>query len=576
MNRFLSLLLLGVMLLLAAWPLLRPYQVAGHSAYVDLSRAEAFHQSVSNGDFTPRWVPDFYNRLGSPIFNFYAPLTYYVIESFRLCGFDGMWSLKLAYLLFWAAAVLGMFLLAGELIDWDGAAAAAAAYGVAPYLLVDIYVRVGIAEFACFAWLPWILWGIWRTVQDVGRFGPVVASLAYAGLVLTHNITAMIATPLIVGFVIVAAPDWRWAGRGFITIGLGMAASAFFWLPALAEMKYVQAVESLTGGFFHYENHFLTMPQLFINKWDYGSSRPGTNDGMGFMFGSVLWLGVLAVPALIALRRTREGLERFHLPLYFAGAAFLCLLMTQAFMSWLWWLLPLISFTQFPWRFLLPATFFGALPVAVFPALVHERYRPWSAWAMVALITILSIPFFAPRYVFHDVKRNGFVFVPAESADVAAALPNLVRPDKFLTIPTIRKLGVTSTAGHDYLPVGCTKLPTGEPEHAAEAGDEQVEIIASHWGYPYVLAEVQASVQGSVVINHFFFPGWEAKIDGVFVPISVEPGTGRMTVTVTPGRHVVELQFTDTLVRIIGKLISALAMLLIAAWGLLIFRFETL
>lgn len=573
MNRLISLALLVVVLAVAAWSLLQPYQVAGHSTYVDLARAEAFHAAVTSGDFTPRWLPDFYYRYGSPIFNFYAPLTYYVIEAFRVVGWDGLWSLKLAYLFFWAAAIFGMFLFAGEVIDRDGAAAAAAAYGVAPYLLVDIYVRAGIAEFACFGWLPWLFWALARTARYQGNAAPLVAALTYAGLVLTHNITAMIVTPIALVFLPFAAPNWRGAGRAASTIGLGVLLSAFFWLPALAEMKHVHALSSLTGGFFQFSNHFLTPAQLFVSKWDFGSSQPGPDDGMGFMFGSLLWLAVLAVPLLIALPRTRKQLDNIPLPLFFAGGALVCLVMTQGFVAWLWRLLPMIDFVQFPWRFLLPASFLAATALATIPALLVERWRPYAAWGLLIVAVLLSLPFFRARYMFHDVEKNAFAFVFEDSADIASHQPNLRRPDLYLTIGNIRRLGVTSTARHDYLPRDCVQPPQAEPQQAVESRDEDVEVLSSRWGYPVVSAEVRAAVQGEVVANQFFFPGWSASVDDVHVPVRTEPVTGRMIVTVTPGHHLVEFRFGATLVRLFATLLSTVGAMGIFLWTLILVRY---
>jgi hypothetical protein len=575
LNRAVSLTLLLVLVLLAAWPLLQPYQVGGHSAYVDLSRAAAFHEGVTAGDLTPRWIPDFYNRHGSPIFNFYAPLTYYVIEALRLMGLDAMWALKITYLLFWLAAMLGMYFLAAEAIDRDGATAAAAAYAVAPYLLVDLYVRVGIAEFACFAWLPWLLWALRRAAADVGRVAPLVTAVCFAGLILTHNITAMIFTPLALAWVFFVAPEWRGAGRAYLALALGLGVATFFWLPALAEVKYVHAHESLTGGFFSYGDHFLAPGQLFLRFWGYGSSRPGTEDGMGFMFGEVLWLAVLAVPLLLARPKTRQDLTDIHLPLFASGAALLCLAMTQAFMKWAWDLLPLISFVQFPWRFLLPASFFGALALATLPRLFHRTYRPYVSWALAALAVLSSAQFFQARYVFQNVENNAFAFVFAENADLAAQQPQLVRPDRFLNMATIRALGITSTAGNDYLPLACREVPNATPDQAAEPADERIEVLSSRWGFPDMVAEVQAEVQSSVVFNQFFFPGWRARVDGMDVPLHVAGESGRMKVTVTPGRHLVEVEFGDTLVRLAAKLISALCLAGLVLWGVVILRFES-
>jgi len=566
MIRWLPALALVFVLAWIVHPLLLPHQVAGHSAYVDLSRSEAFHQAVRGGDLTPRWLPDFYYRYGSPIFNFYAPLTYYVIETFRFIGLSGMWALKLTYLLFWLMASFYMWRLAGEVIDRDGAYAAAAAYLAAPYLLIDAYVRVGIAEFAAFAWLPMILLGLWRSARETSAFGPLLAALAFAGLMLTHNITAMIATPLLLFFALVVALDWKAALKSLSSLLLGMTLAAFFWVPAIIEKKFVHATESLTGGFFDFHHHFLAPKQLFVRFWGYGASKPGLDDGMGFMYGELLWLAVLiAVPSCLLLRVRRETINiRVRVAAFFAAA--ICLLMTLPVSKWLWESLPLIHFVQFPWRFLLPATAFGALLVAALPMLVGERIRRLVVLALVLLALGASVQYLQVRYVYHDVKNNTFAFVMANQLKQVQYEPDLVRPDHFLTIERIRQLGVTSTAAHDYLPFACTRPPEALPANAVEASGGNLEILSSSWGYPFVRAETQALIQEDVIINQFYFPGWQVTIDDAPGVIRVEPETGRMLVAVGPGRHALKVEFKDSPTRLLGKLISLFGMAIFGIW----------
>ena len=574
MKRAITIGLLAAVLLVAIWPLLRPYQVAGHSTYVDLVRVVAFHEAANNGDYSPRWLPDFYFHYGSPLFNFYAPLTYYVIELFHVIGDSAFWALKLAYLLFWLAAAAGMYFLARAVFDPDGAFTAAAVYGLAPYLLTDIYVRHGIAEFAAFAWIPWILLGLWRTQRAEGRYGPVLAALAYAGLILTHNITAMIASPFLLLFVAVRPESRRQAVRAAAALMYGLGLSAFFWLPAMWEVKYVQAAPSLTGGFFEYRHHFLAFWQLLRRHWDYGSSQAGFNDRMGFMYGEWLWLALVVTLLILAVPSARKKLTANRPAIFFLAAAAVCLFMTIGASAWLWGLFPLLSFVQFPWRFLLPASAFGAVLAAYPFGLVAEKTRPYLSWLLVLLALLASVSFCRARYVFQDTAKNSFAFVFAPEAAAAARDSNLVRPDRFLDIETIRRLGVTSTASNDYLPKTCTKVPDHLPDSAAEAGGDELTVLSSRWGYGQMIAEVQANVQQEVLFNHFYFPGWEAKVDGVATLVRPEPETGRMAVTVEPGRHFVELRFADTPVRLIGQLIAVATALTLLLWAVFVLRYE--
>lgn len=567
---------LFIVFLLAASPLLRPYQHSGHSVYVDLTRAEVFHQSFANGDITPRWMPDFYYHYGSPIFNFYAPLTYYVTEAFRLLGFNGMWSLKGAYLFFWLLGALAMYFFSEQLIDRKGALAAAAAYTMAPYLLTDVYIRGALAEFSCFGLLPLVLWGIWLSGREKNHFGFLFASLAYAALIFSHNITAMITTPFLFIFALAASENIRAAVKTCFALCCGMLLTTFFWLPAVIEKSFVHATKSLTDGYFQFQNHFVEPAQLFIRKWSYGSSVPGSGDKMGFMFGEILWLGLLVGLIALILHFKRKEYRAAIVRVCCFAFAVICLGMTLPVSHRLWETLPLVAYVQFPWRFLLPASVFAAPLVATIPSLLHEKARPWASLILVIAVVAASFGYLNVRYMFHDTNRNGFAFVFPPNLSAAAHENNLLFPDRFLSIQKIRQLGLNSTASHDYLPVDCTRPPTQLPAEAAEAKGDDVDLLSSEWGYAYLRAEAQASVQQEVVFNHFYFPGWQAKIDGVTAPIKVEPETGRMIVTITPGRHGIELRFTDTPLRSLAKLISIFSLVILAVWVWIAFRIKGL
>ncbi len=135
--------------LIAAWlPLAVPEPVAGHSAMADRVRAAAIRAAVAGGDLLPAWLPDLYDRHGTPLPSFYAPLSYGVVEVLRIATGSPEAAFKLAYLAFWILGTAGAAVAARLRFGAEAAIPAGAAFALAPYTLVDVYVRGGIAEFA--------------------------------------------------------------------------------------------------------------------------------------------------------------------------------------------------------------------------------------------------------------------------------------------------------------------------------------------------------------------------------------------------------------------------------------------
>jgi hypothetical protein len=285
-----------------------------------------------------------------------------------------------------------------------------------------------------------------------------------------------------------------------------------------------------------------------------------------------LWIGLAAGLCGVLLARVRSQWASWRPPLFFGLAGISCLALTLPLSGTVWGALPLMPFVQFPWRFLLPATVCGAAALAVLPLVARNQWRSAVAYGLAALAVAASWPFFQARYVFHDVEKNAFAFAEADLAGLASHAHHLQRPDLFLTIEKIRELGVTSTAGHDYLPIDCRQIPDRLPTAAAEPAGDRLRVLSSAWGQTTLTADVEAGVFQDVAFNHFYFPGWRAEVDGVLAPLRTEPQTGRMVVAVSPGRHTVDLRFGDTPTRLIGKTASGAALIVLLAWLYVVVR----
>jgi hypothetical protein len=547
--------------LAAAWlPLASPHALAGHSAMADRIRAEAIHAAVRGGDLLPAWLPDLYDRHGTPLPIFYAPLSYGVIEVLRWVAGDPGSAVKLAFLGFWITGVAGAGYLARRAFGADAAIPAAAAFGLSPYLLADAYVRVGIAEFAALCLLPW---AIAATVRP-DRASVAWGSLAVAGLCLTHNLTALLAVPALLLFSALAPRGERAAGLA--TTLAGVALSAFFWLPALAGRHLLWADESLTRGFFDYREHFVAPWNVLPFRVSFGFTV-GPHARQAFRFGELLWAGILAAPWLARAeppdRRRRTWLA--------AAAALGALLMTTSLAAPVWRLLPLARFVQFPFRFFLLATAFAAPLVGLLVVRVPGRHRPWAAAAGVAIALLIARPSLDVRYLF--LRADDAEPVPVARNELAAAVANPLwtTPDRVVTLDRLRGSHWSGSAGNEFLPRTVTTLPRAEPSVAAEPLDPGVRVLDSAWGYPSVTARIEVRSPGRLALEQFDFPGWRVTVDGRPRAASVEPGRGRILVAVEPGDRLVEARFGASGIRRWAGVASLLAALGLAG-GLLASR----
>jgi len=345
-----------------------------------VARVFEMGKALKDGMFPVRWVPDLGYGYGYPIFNFYAPLAYYVGGLFTFLGFDALIATKIMMGIGILLSGIFMYLLAREFWGEMGGVLSGLFYLYAPYHALDIYVRGDVAEFWAYAFIPLMFWGFYKVFNsprrspsatfEVGYLWKwvVTGSIGYAGVILSHNLTAMMVTPLL------AIVVWLYCYTAYrkknihttyyliLTTVLGLALSAFYWIPALLELGYTNVLSQIGGGA-DFRDHFVCINQLWESNWGFGGSAPGCMlDGMSFMIGKlhIVVPFVVFVLVLISLIKNKYyNFNKNYIVVFLSLAGFaLSTFFTLEISRFVWETVPVMAFLQYPWRFLLLASFF--------------------------------------------------------------------------------------------------------------------------------------------------------------------------------------------------------------------------
>ena len=517
-----------------------------------LFRLHQLEAALRDGVFPVRWMPDAAFGLGYPFFSYYAAFPYYVAAAFRLMGFSYVLSLKLTHLLGFALAAWGMFAwirrVTGRL---DQALLASIAYTFAPYHLVNVYVRGdSLVEFWAMAWCPIVLLAVHVAARRPTARSLAGAAFAYGALVMTHNISALIFSPFVALYALFSALEQAPAGeaqpiRGrvrlvaLLTLALllGLALSAWVWLPALGERHVVQLGEQITGYFF-YGNHFrsgnLIQPSVLFS-YGIGGERT-TPFSMGLVQSILTGAGAFVLVHRMIRKRTwlRDGFLLFGLGL--------STLMITPLSRLLWDHIPLLPFAQFPWRFLSVQACFSA---AVTAALLID-----SLPHKVSLFAALMVGIVLAAAALGALRLN---FIPLTDADVTAQ--RLQWYESFSG-------NIGTTIRHEYLPVWANPRPYTsdillgrEPRAKFLSGEGvaqrvQVRAASQEWAF-----DVQGS-QAQVALPLLYWPGWQASVDGERVALSPVDGLGYVQLSLPYGQHAVRLQLAHTPLRLAAELLS--------------------
>jgi len=357
MTSKLSIVFLLVLLTFAWAPLLAPGYFKGHDAAHSVFFLVEFDQGIRDGALYPRWGTDHALGYGYPIFSLYAPLAFYIAEVFNLLGTGATVAVKIVFGLATVLAGLAMFGLTQHLWGRPAALVSATAYVYIPYHLVDLYVRGALAEYCAFVFFPLTIWTFDVLIAHSRPRNLVLAALSYAGLLLTHNVSALLFSPVLVLWVLyrlIAHHGWQlkrlWRPT-LVALAAGLLAvtlSAVYLLPMLVE-QFDVAREQWTQATYNYADHFVLPAQLLSPFWGYGYAVPGPEDRMPLQLGLMpVLLSLWAMVHWPQLPRSQRGPAIF-LALVTGGVILLMLPLSRP----LWDAVPLASLAQFPWRLLM-------------------------------------------------------------------------------------------------------------------------------------------------------------------------------------------------------------------------------
>jgi hypothetical protein len=501
-----------------------------HDGVLHVYRVLEMRRMWRAGVFFPRWAPDLVYGLGYPLFHFHSPLFPWLGALGMTLGLDLESSVKVVLALLTLLGSAGVYRLARRWgIGEGGAMAAGLAYAFAPFRVRELYWQGDFPQYLGLCLLPWTL----DTLHDYLRAGGWVrwwkAGLTYALLLLSHNITAMLSTGVLLGYgglvLWAERPPRARGGKALGAMGLGIGLAAFFVIPALLDRSLVH-LDRLLQGHFDFRKHFLGLDRLL-------SLVPIQDQSLGNP-QEVLTLGghqvVLALPGLLALRRP----GRSRALALGAGIAVIGMIALMTPISRLLWEhAPLLAYAEFPWRWLGPA----ALPVALLIGLSIEEIHRARGLALAGILLAVILGAAPLLYPFGQFTvMRGATLADLQAFDRRAGLIGLTSVGELLPRWVTREIR-GSPLEEDYRE---GREPVRLREEDLPSGS-RMEILSLH---PLDQRfRVDLPREATVSFWVFAFPGWNVQVDGQPVAVWPEEGTGRLRTRLPAGSHEVRLHF---------------------------------
>ena len=541
----------------------------------------------------PRWLPDLYLGFGYPVFSFYSPLAYLtVVLVGDITGTTVDVAVRVTMIVTVLFGALGTFMLARSLVapgsrddPWTTTVASLSGVGMmvaSPYpFITNLFFRGDLPEAMALAWLPWFwlaLRGLVTRRNEAGRdvSGIVASGLAGAALILTHQLSALIAAAVAVIVVIgscrssgVRTTTQLVAFAGTVAIGI----TALFWMPLLADAPSVR-LDAVGHAVTEVLDRLspVTAPVRWVwpypHGWDPASKRAPDGPvlpGITQLVVVVLFAGILLI------RRVRRS------PVQDPGNGVLFTVFGVVLVPWflnlqisgaIWEAVGALRFIQFPWRLIGPLS----LGVAMATAVVVARL-PRMPGVVLAFVLVASMWAETLTGLVHPVPTaDGRMFDDDAMVEADYAFD--------------RWGASTTTGGGEFTPRevdirrpdgslgGAVRLDRVAPPGAWIGGlvmvpDGQSRVTSLQGDALRFRSVVETEGSGATIAFHqLAFPGWRATVDGL--PVALRPqgevegsgvAPGYLLVDVGPGRHEVAVWFGPTLPRLAGDTVSFLAIL---------------
>lgn len=553
------------------WPLVGPSYLSSHDGLHHLYRLVDLDWCIRGRILYPRWLPNLGFGYGYPVLNYYAPLSYYVAELFHILGAGYIASIKLTYAVGFLGSGLAMYLFAKEHMGRIPAILAGLVYVYLPYHLADGYVRGALAEFLSFPFFPLILWCFYKLVTLKRPQYVAWSALSLGGLILTHNLMALVFAPLLVayvGFVWFREKDLKALGYVSLALLLAIGLAAFYWLPGFTEAKWVR-LGQVGPEATDYIRRLITMSDFFSPFLLY---RYFPEHGVSLEHPmSWLQFGLLCLSLAIPLRlRHPSWTSTRRYIIFFQCATFVSLFMLFIYSQPLWDHVPLLPYLQYPFRFLTLTTFTSAFAIGSLPLLLVDgakdkataplSLRGRSGWAVPGVVIIIVVALMITALPGLPIAP---MYLPDHEEPLTEGTVNFATMAEYdyLTGLWTRLWGGPWLL--EYLPVwveedrGEIFLPSDEGSLVVQdlPPDDVPQITLGYQGPLSRELTVRTTRPMKLSFHSFYFPNWRTYVDGRSETAYPSGRLGLLAVDVPAGEHHLLVRFEDTPVERVGTIV---------------------
>jgi len=492
--------------------------------HIHISTIAQFTQALKDGELPVSWS-DGFGSYGSPLPFFAHQTTSYLGALVTLITQDVVLSFNLLFL---AAAVISTWLFYVFLkrhVKPDAALIASLLFTLAPYRIINIYIRGALPEFFATPFILLALIGIARYFKDGKKSGLLLLLLGLSLLALTHPMMLVISLFIVIPyFIFTIWPLWPLEIRNYLLLALvsslALGICSYYVIPLFLEMKYLY--QGLYPSKFP-PDMFLGLKNFFDPNWYYYFTHPGPR-GHFIQVGLLETIITLLGGGYFGLQILRQQKTSHFLKFALLTSIPLLFFLTPA-SQWFYSQIFFLRALQFPWRMLSAFLF---IPPIILGILLDRFPKVWLYLSVTILIVLLRFPqlygknfvvYSQDNYYFNVMNLHGQAMTPIWAGNA-----------------------------QDY--------PLKDAQFDIIGGQGQVAPLTIKNASR--LYQVTATTSLRLVDYTFYFPGWVVKVNGQETPIQFQDINYRGVITydVPQGNHQVNVSYQPTKIRLFSRYLS--------------------
>lgn len=350
----------------------------GHDTWFHLQRLQDIDRQFGWGHMRAYFAENAAQNKGLPVWIYYSQWIYWPAMLLASGGLSPLVALKLVYCVLLIVCCVGCYQLLRLHAGESDAAFGTLLFMTSNYVVGEVFQRSAYSEFMSVALLPLLLLDLHRVVlHGDGRAGTRLVVLC-ALMVLAHPLSFMNSGLAIAAYATFVLARERVPPSRFVPLvplfALGFAMTAFYWLPAVIETKYVLGAEGVPTP----------LRETFLSVWRYLKFSGITS--LGFVL--TLLTPVVTTWVLLQGPGRHAYSNRSLWPLIAAGVAYV--LLTFRVSEPLYDLLPLLASNLWVWRVVFHITLLAVLIVTIGLPVLPPRLRSKSVLRGLGVLAVLQ------------------------------------------------------------------------------------------------------------------------------------------------------------------------------------------